>query len=132
MRPFARSSAMRASMPSVPSAASTASTWFSATTAAWPTIIRTHRVQQRESVRDVGAVAPGWRKRADRSFAHQNLRRHLVGAEDAEAVILEQPSDARKQVIVAAAIHAPHPRQQAEHAPVRRAARGMAAAPRCR
>ena len=100
----ARSSAMRASMPSVPSAASTASTWFGRDDRRLADVERSDRVQQREGARDVGAVALRWRSAPDRPFGHQDFRRHLMRADDAEAVLLEHLHDAREQVIVAAAI----------------------------
>ena len=45
-------------------------------------------------------------------------RRDLVGADDAKTAVLENPHHAREQMIVAAAIDAPDPRQQPEHLPV--------------
>ena len=55
--PRARSSAMRASIASVPSAASTASTWLPRDDRGLAHVERSGRVQQREGARDVGAIA---------------------------------------------------------------------------
>ncbi len=85
-RPFARISATRASIWSVPSAASTASTCLPATTTAWPDIERAGGAQIVEPERDIGAVALGRLHAAERAFRHQDFRRDLMRAAQGETL----------------------------------------------
>ena len=89
IRPLPRSSASRASIRSVPSAASIASTRLSETTTACPTSNGPGGPQQREPARDVRPVAVAGLAAAQRAVRHQNFGRDLVGAEHAKALLLE-------------------------------------------
>ena len=67
--------------------------------------------QNRKTPRDVGAVACAWRVAADHALRHQNLGRHLVGANEPEPVVFEDAAQRRQEVVVAAAKHRERPRQ---------------------
>src|SRR6185436_2175362 len=69
-------------------------------------------VEQRKAASDIGAVLFAWRAGAERSWRHQELGRNVLGAEQTKAMPLEQPPDARLQMIVAAAEQPYHFRHQ--------------------
>ena len=110
---------MRASMRSVPSAASIASTRASATTTAWPTSnglvasSKASAVAMSAWSRAAGSLA------AQRPLRHQNFRRDFVCANQPEAVLLENCRDALEQAIVAAAQQTDDPRKQPERLEIR-------------
>ena len=59
-------------------------------------------------------VAVGCPRAAKRPFGYKNVRRHLVGAEQPEPIVLEHFAHPRQQMVVASAIRGNHPRQNAE------------------
>ena len=97
IRPLARISATRASIASVPSAASIARTRPAATIAPCPASKVGQRVEQPCAERDVGLRPPARRRRAPSSpRGASEPRRDLVRADDADAFALEDRRRARR------------------------------------
>ena len=117
-RPCPRKSAMRASRLSVPSAASTPSTWPLATTTAWPT----SNGPSAEITASARAISASILRRrlvtAHDAFGRDYFRRHVAHTDDANTVFLKQARQPRQEPVVAAAEEADHPRHQPDRQPV--------------
>ena len=79
-------------MPSVPSAASTASDVLAGDDDRLADIERPGGAQVIEAKRDIGTVALRRLHAAERAFRHQDFRRHFMRAEQPKAVLLENPA----------------------------------------
>ena len=77
-----------------------------------PDVERSGGAQIIEAERDIGAVALGRLRAGERARRRQDIGRHLMGAAQVEAALLDQPADAREQVVVAAAKGADNVRQR--------------------